>query len=407
MTRKMRPERSFDVAVAGRGLAGLTAALALARNGFSVAIVAPAPASVDPRTTALLDRSTAFLDSLGVWDAIGANARPLRAMRLVDDTGGLFHAPQTEFRAAEIGLDAFGHNARNGAIAQALSAALDALPNVATIGDRIEGAQFEADGATLRLASGSEVVCRLAVAADGRNSALRAAAGIGARQWSYPQTALVADFSHERPHADTSTEFHTRHGPFTVVPAGERECGLVWVTRPETAEQAAALPADRLALEIEQRMHSFLGRIVLKAPPQCFALGGLVAERFGRGPLVLAGEAGHVVPPIGAQGFNLAVRDIETIAQLAAGCDARGLSRIGEAYHGRRAADVATRALSIDLMNRSLLTAFLPAQAARSGVMWALAGIGPLRRFAMREGVAPGGQLRHLRERAKALAVSR
>jgi 2-octaprenyl-6-methoxyphenol hydroxylase len=405
MAKPISPIAAVDIAVAGGGLAGLTAALACARQGFRVALIAPAEMRNDRRTTALLDRSTAFLDRLGVWEAIRPHARPLRVMRLVDDTGGIFHAPQTDFRAAEIGLDAFGHNVRNTDLLRELATALATHANVQMLADRVEGAEYHADGATLRLASGGTLDCRLAIAADGRNSALRAAAGIVTRQWRYPQTALVADFRHELAHGDASTEFHTRSGPFTVVPVGERECGLVWVARPQEAEHAAALPTASLEAEIERRMHSFLGKVTLLSPPQTYPLSGLAAERFGKGPLALAGEAGHVVPPIGAQGFNLAVRDVETIAQLAGECrgDPARLGTIGDPYHARRQADVATRALSIDLMNRSLLSPFLPVQLARGGVLWALNRIGPLRRLAMREGVAPGSELARLKERVRSL----
>lgn len=405
MENPIPPNAAVDIAVAGAGLAGLAAALACARQGFRVALIAPSEARQDRRTTALLDRSTAFLDRLGVWEAIRPHARPLRVMRLVDDTGGIIHAPQTDFRAAEIGLDAFGHNVRNTDLLAELEAALATLPNAKTYADRVEGAEFCAHGARLLLASGGTLDCRLAIAADGRNSVLRAAAGIATRQWRYPQTALVADFRHELAHGDASTEFHTRSGPFTVVPVGERECGLVWVAHPWEAERAAALPTADLEAEIERRMHSFLGKVTLMSPPQSYPLSGLSAERFGKGPLALAGEAGHVVPPIGAQGFNLAVRDIEAIEQL---CrerkgDPERLASVGEPYHARRLADVATRALSIDLMNRSLLSPFLPVQMARGGVLWALNRIGPLRRFAMREGVAPGSELAHLKERVRSL----
>lgn len=391
--------RTFDVCVAGSGLAGLTAALALARQGFSTAVVAPAPARKDLRTTALFAGSVDYLKSLGIWDKVAGDAARLATIRLIDATDRLLRAPQVDFNASEIGLDAFGYNVTNQTLVTALGEAAEATGYVTFIEDSVEDAGFDGQGATLKLAGGDKIRCRLAVAADGRNSVLRRVSGLGEHRWSYPQTALVLDFEHDFPHHDVSTEFHTRAGPFAVVPLADRRSSLVWVERPERAEALATLPVEELAQKVEQRMQSMLGRVRIQSRVQTWPLSGMTAKRYGKGPLVLVGEAAHVFPPIGAQGFNLGIRDVELVDRLAAAAGPDGLSKLGERYHARRLPDIGSRTASIDVLNRSLLSGFLPVQAARTLALHAFAGIGPLRRMVMREGVSPGTQFRHVVDR--------
>ena len=391
--------RSFDVCVAGAGLAGLTAALALGRQGFSTAVIAPASERKDLRTTALFAASVDYLKRLEIWDAVADNAARLATIRLIDATDRLLRAPQVDFDASEIGLPAFGYNVTNQALIAALHDAAQATGQVRFIEDSVQDARFGPQGATLELSGGQRIDCRLSVAADGRNSVLRRASGLGEHRWSYPQTALVLDFEHDFPHNDISTEFHTAAGPVAVVPLGDRRSSLVWVERPERAEALAALPLDELALRVEQRMQSMLGKVRITSKVQTWPLSGMTARRYGKGPLVLVGEAAHVFPPIGAQGFNLGIRDVELVDRLAATAGRDGLASLGERYHARRLPDIGTRTASIDVLNRSLLSGFLPVQIARTAALHAFAGIGPLRRMVMREGVAPGTQFRHLKDR--------
>ncbi|MFZ1814325.1 MAG: UbiH/UbiF family hydroxylase [Rhizobiaceae bacterium] len=389
-----------DVFVAGNGLAGLTAALAMARNGHEVLVAAPRQTRPDLRTTALLNGSIRFLETLDAWDEARACAFPLSVMRIVDDTGRLVRAPQIDFRSSEIGLEAFGYNISNSVLSACLTKACEATGKVRFIDASLEACKRDGDRALIDLSDKTRVEACLAIGADGRQSQVRKDSGFGERAWQYPQTAVVVDFEHELPHGDTSTEFHTPSGPFTVVPNGSGRSGLVWVVTPREAERIKRLEADELNLEIEQRMQSILGKVKTISPLQAWPLAGMVARRFGAGPIVLVGEAAHVVPPIGAQGFNLGIRDVELLHGLAA--PGASLSGIGERYHVRRSGDVAVRAASIDVLNRSLLSGFLPVQVARSLALYLLGSVSPLRRMVMREGVTPGEGLRALLSPEKA-----
>jgi 2-octaprenyl-6-methoxyphenol hydroxylase len=241
--------------------------------------------------------------------------------------------------------------------------------------------------------SGDAVSGRLAIGAEGRQSLCRSTAGIATERTSYPQIALTVNLGHARPHADTSTEFHTASGPFTLVPLPGQRSSLVFVVDPPEAPRLAALSDAELAGEIEQRCHSILGKIDVEGGRGIFPLAIETAHRFASHRLVLIGEAAHVMPPIGAQGLNLGLRDAATVAELVVaarrdGGDA-GSAAVTDAYERTRRADVGSRALAVDLLNRSLLSNFLPLQGARGLGLYLLDRIGPLRRALMREGVTP------------------
>jgi 2-octaprenyl-6-methoxyphenol hydroxylase len=165
------------------------------------------------------------------------------------------------------------------------------------------------------------------------------------------------------------------------------------VVDPAEAPRLAALPDADMAIEIERRAHSIVGKITVEPGRGVFPLATETTRMFGASRIALVGEAAHVLPPIGAQGLNIGLRDAATIGELVvaarrAGTDV-GAAELTARYEHMRRADVASRALAVDLFNRSLLSDFLPVQGLRSAGLALLNSIGPLRRAAMREGVAP------------------
>jgi 2-octaprenyl-6-methoxyphenol hydroxylase len=180
-------------------------------------------------------------------------------------------------------------------------------------------------------------------------------------------------------------------GPFTQVPLPGRMSSLVWVETPEAAELIVDLKPERLERMIEEHLHSILGAVTLAGPVQRFPLSGATATRMTAPRVALVGEAAHVFPPIGAQGLNLGLRDAAAVvAAAAASRDDPGQPSALARYERARHGDVASRTVGVDLLNRSLLAGFLPAQAARTIGLSVLAAVPLLRRFAMREGVSPG-----------------
>src|SRR5262245_61109945 len=307
---------SSEVVIVGGGPAGLTAAIALAGAGVATALVARGPAGPDHRTTALLAGSVTALELIGVWERCREQAGRLRVMRIVDDTARLLRAPEVRFVAEEIGLDAFAQNIENRYLVAALQARARELAALRLVDDEADTIEVAASQVTVVLKGGGAVSARLAIGADGQRSLCRAAAGIELESRSYPQTALTLNLRHSREHHDTSTEFHTEAGPFTLVPLPGRRSSLVFVVTPDQAPRLIALPDDLMGEEIERRSHSILGTIEVEPGRGIFPLAVATATRFGARRVALIGEAAHVIPPIGAQGLNLGLRDAATVAEL-------------------------------------------------------------------------------------------
>jgi 2-octaprenyl-6-methoxyphenol hydroxylase len=374
------------IAVVGAGPAGLAATLALAEGNRDVVLIAPKMEHTDWRTSALLTGSVAFLDKLGVWEKISPHASPLRRMRIVDGTHRLIRAPEVTFASHEVGLDAFGYNVRNSDLVAALEDAV-AERRIHRMETMATAAQARDGALALTCADGSALRAQLVAAADGRHSAMRTAAGIGVTEWTYDQAALVVNLRHTRPHDDTSTEFHTEHGPFTLVPLGFNQSSLVWVGRPQDHQRRMALADDALAAEIEERAQSILGAMTLASPRQLFPLSGMTARRFAANRVALIGEAGHVVPPIGAQGLNLGLRDVAELTETIREAADPGDDALLDRYDRARQFDVVSRTSAIDALNRTVLTGFLPAQLLRGLGLFLLDRVPPLKRAAMRQGL--------------------
>lgn len=390
----MADKSATGAVVVGRGPIGLTAAITLAVAGIATVLVGKS-GKPDNRTTALLAGSVTALKALGVWELCQSPAAPLRVMRIVDDTGRLWRAPEVKFEAGEIGLDAFGYNIENRHLIAALEQRACALAGLRLIEDEVAGVAPAHDEVAVTLKSGKVLTAHLVIGADGRHSLCRRAADIEISEHKYRQVALTLCLSHSRPHHDISTEFHTQSGPFTLVPLTGNRSSLVWVLEQADADEIFALDDTELSVEIERASHSILGKIAVEPGRGLFPLYRATAYRFANKRIALVGEAAHVIPPIGAQGLNLGLRDAANIGELAI-LACRRKNDIGGAavlarYDRLRRADVASRAFAVDLLNRTLLTDFLPVQGARGFGLYFLQRIGPLRRALMREGVGRTG----------------
>ena len=383
-----------DVIVAGAGPAGLAAACLLALDGRRVALVARQQGdATDPRTVALMQPSIRLLAHLGLWPGtLKDQTEPLRKLRLIDDTGAMFKAPTITFDPVELGEEAFGWNFPLRLLIPALFARARELGVDLTDADAA-GAQPVSGGVSVTTTDGRRLQARAAIAADGRNSVLREAAGIRTNRWAYEQTALATSFAHSGAHDGISTEHHRQAGPFTTVPMPGNRSALVWMERPERASQLMALSDADLAAEIQIGTHGALGRVFDIGPRRLFPMQGLVARDFAKNRIILIGEAAHVVPPIGAQGLNMSLRDAAQAADLMEGEDDPGNAALLAKYDALRRRDVQPRQQVIDMMNRSLLSGFVALEAGRAAGISLLQQFGPLRRAAMQYGLAPSSGL--------------
>ena len=387
----MSVDTTKRILVAGTGPVGLISALAFAEAGFGVVLVGPPARADDGRTTALMVPALKFLVRLGVLDQLGPDAAPLKVMRIIDGTSRLIRSPIVTFRAGEIGEDHFGLNFQNRVFNAVLEKAVETHAGIEWRRAMVDNWSIEPGQAIATLSDGSTAEAPLAVAADGRNSPARQAAGISASAHTLPQAALVLNFAHSRDHAFTSTEFHTETGPFTQVPLPGRRSSLVWVLRPETAKEFAALDDAALSLRVEHQMQSMLGRVTVEGGRQIYPLSTSLPQRFAQNRVALVGEAAHVFPPIGAQGLNLGIRDVDQLVEIASKyADDAGAPAALAAYDSARRPDILARTSAVNLLNRSLLSDMLPAQLARSAGLNVLGGFSPLRAFFMREGLRPG-----------------
>lgn len=395
--------QNAGVIVIGTGPAGLTTAGALALAGQAVTIIGQrsgSGTSTDQRTAALFNSSIELLRRLGAWSPLAAKTEALKGIRIIDDADRWLKAPELLFEAHEVGLTEFGYNIPNIDLVAALSAAIGQMPNVRMIeSDGVVDVEPSTDCVHVTLAESVKLSAPLVAAADGRNSLARAAAGITTQTWSYPQVAITTRFRHTRPHGGISTEFHRAAGPCTVVPLPHDSTGswssLVWVERTAIAERLMGFDDTAFSAALSDRLHGLLGRIGEIAPRRGFPLGGLSTKTLGAKRIALVGEAGHVLPPIGAQGLNLGMRDAACLADciLAAeggdiGCDA-----VLDAYTAARKGDVSTRTTAVDLMNRSLLADVLPINLARGFGVHVLRALPALKRQVMAVGMQQPGQL--------------
>ncbi len=379
----------YECLVAGAGPAGLAAACLLAQDGRRTGLVAARLDTADPRTVALMRPSIRLLEHLGLWPGeLRKKTQPLRRLRLVDDTGAAISAPAITFDPDEIGEEAFGWNFPLSMLIPALQARALEL-GVEVIAEDVASAIPSTAEVSIVTRSGRKVTGRVVLAADGRDSILRDAAGIKTNSWSYDQVAVATSFSHSGSHDGISTEYHKAAGPFTTVPLPGRASSLVWMERPERAAASMAMPDDALAREIQLQTHGELGRISDIGPRRAFPMRGLVARDFAKNRVLLIGEAAHVVPPIGAQGLNMSLRDAAQAAELIALEDDPGHASILVQYDTLRRRDVQPRQQAIDIMNRSLLSGLFLLEGGRALSLSAIAAFGPLRRYVMAQGLAP------------------
>ncbi|MGH6734522.1 MAG: FAD-dependent monooxygenase [Methyloceanibacter sp.] len=402
-TNGPKPEEiRSDVAVVGAGPAGIAAALALAHVGARTALIGPAPSQSDDahretRTAALLASSVDFLKRLEVWDALAPHAAPLKAIRIIDASRSLLRSPDVTFEAAELGLEAFGYNVANTVLLDALYArAREILPLV--LDTSAKEIALDAHEARLKLGDGQRLTARLVAGADGRKSVCREAAGIETSEWRYDQGAIATSFRHTRHHDGVSTELHKESGSVTTVPTTDKlASSLIWVGPPAEIADLMAGHAAGFAVRLQERLGESLGTISDVGPRAEFPVAGLTAKRLAHNRTALVGEAAHILPPIGAQGLNLGLRDAAALADCVAGALRRGHDPGGmaalSAYVRARQLDVLSRTIGVDLLNRSLLTSLIPVQAARGLFLHGLNALPPLRRMIMRAGLAPPAEL--------------
>ncbi len=390
-----------DILISGGGVAGLVAAAAFGAAGFSTLCVDPAPpvtredaTGADMRTTAFLHPSRGVLERAGLWARLAPFAAPLQIMRIIDAGGRAPVARLTrDFDAADLSSEPFGWNFPNWLLRREMVARLAELPQVDfRPGLSTVGLHSRDSGAEVTLSDGVRVAARLVVAADGRDSFIREAAGIAVKTTRYGQKALAFAVTHPLPHHDISTEIHRSGGPFTLIPlpdrAGQHSSAIVWMERAAEAERLAALPVEAFEAAMNERSTGLLGPLSLVTPRALWPMMTQIASRFSAQRVALIAEAAHVIPPIGAQGLNMSLADLTCLLDLCLADPAHiGEAPMLAAYNRRRWPEVKAREIGIDLLNRASMVEAQPLRDLRAGVLGALYSLRPLRKTLMRAGL--------------------
>ena len=392
---------STDILIAGGGVAGLTAAAAFGTAGFDVTIIDPMPPvtakdaeGADLRTTAFLQPAQQFLEAARLWDALAPHATPLQVMRIVD--AGTDANVTRDFDAADISDLPFGWNLPNWLLRREMVARLDELPNVNfRAGTGFSAMLARHAEAIVTLSDGTQVAAQLVIGADGRASAVRKAAGIGAKTTRYGQKAVTFAVTHGAPHDNVSTEIHRSGGPFTLVPLPDHDgqpcSAVVWMSDGADIQRLAALSMEDFETAANDRSAMQYGPLKLVSKRSVWPIISQIADQITAPRTALVAEAAHVMPPIGAQGLNMSLRDLSCLLDLANGNRASlGGPAMLDAYARARHPDIKLRVTGIDALNRASIAGSPAFQALRSKGIEALYGATPIRTKLMQMGLGAG-----------------
>jgi 2-octaprenyl-6-methoxyphenol hydroxylase len=388
-----------ELLVAGGGLNGLLLGIACADAGLQVAVVDRQDAATmldekfDGRTSAIAYGSKLVLDGVGLWKAIEDEAEPIREIRVADDDSPLFLHYDYRDLSSEAPL---GYIVENRVLRRALFDRARDLPRLQLLTPRVVGGVTADDGGTVAtLGDGGQLRARLVVAADGRESPLRRAAGIRTVEWRYRQIGIVVTVAHERPHAGIAIEHFLPAGPFAILPMTGNRSSIVWTEDAALAPHIVALPDAEFAVELAARFGDFLGAIEPVGPRWAYPLSLMQAERYIDRRLALVGEAAHVIHPIAGQGLNVGIRDIAALAEAVIDARRLGLDigdeSVLERYQRWRRLDAVLLAGVTDGLNRLFSNTIVPVKLARDLGLAAVNRLPPLKRLLMQHAMGTLG----------------
>jgi 2-octaprenyl-6-methoxyphenol hydroxylase len=329
------------------------------------------------------------LDGVGLWPAIAAEAEPIREIRVADDNSPLFlHYDYRDLGPTGSGDAPLGYIVENRVLRRAMWRRALSLPSLRLLVPQT-AASVTADraGAAVTLGDGTRLAARLVVAADGKDSPLRRAAGIRTVEWRYRQTGLVTTVQHERPHAGIAIEHFLPAGPFAILPMTGNRSSIVWTEDAALAPRLMALPDAEFAAELRARFGDFLGHVEPVGPRWSYPLSLMQAERYIDRRLALVGEAAHVIHPIAGQGLNVGIRDIAALAEAIIDARRLGLDigddAVLERYQRWRRLDAIMLAAVTDGLNRLFSNTIAPVKLARDFGLAAVNRLPPLKRLLM------------------------
>ena len=391
-----------DVVIFGGGMIGLALAAALDSSGLSAIVVDPADpslrkdASFDGRTSAVSSSSMRMLETIGVTQHLAEAGCPIRTIAVADglEPGGL------HFDAEDDKPLGWMHENRH--LRNALQARADAGRNSWLLWKSRVTATGRADeGVVVSLQDGRKLYAPLLIAADGRNSQTREAAGIRVARWRYKHQAIVSVLRHELPHDHVAYEIFYPTGPFALLPMTDDAIGhrsaIVWSVPQEDAAGWLSLSGDDFAAEAQAAMGGFLGKVQMLAPRSSYPLGFHHAAQITARRLALVGDAAHAIHPIAGQGLNLGFRDVAALAEVLVEGARLGLDlgdkQLLDRYQRWRALDALSVAFATDSLTRIYGVPGRTASAVRRFGMGLVERISPIRNRLMSEARGTSGEL--------------
>ncbi len=388
-----------DVAIVGAGPVGALVAALIAQAGLSVTVIEAGKAEIitkpqsDGRAIALALAPKRALDVGGFWPLLAADAEPILDIRVTDG-----HAPvYLHYDHRTVGTDPFGWIIENEVIKTAALARLHQLGVRVLTETRVESWEFGPHEAVAHLAGGGRVRARLAVAADGRRSFTRDAAGIEITGWDYGQSAIVCAIAHEKPHRGIAHEHFMSAGPFAILPMTGNRSGIVWTEARKRAQGIVEQTDAAFLAEMSERFGDFLGALSLASPRFAYPLTFQIAKKYTGKRLVLVGDAAHGMHPIAGQGLNLGLRDAAALGQVVVeaarlGIDIGG-SPVLDRYRAWRRVDTALMMGVTDSLNKLFTSDLAPVKLARDVGLWAVEHTPPLKTLFMRHAMGVAGDL--------------
>ncbi|MEM7025344.1 MAG: FAD-dependent monooxygenase [Pseudomonadota bacterium] len=401
MARSQRGQPS--IVIVGGGHTGLLLALLLDHAEMPVSVVethdidAIMAAPFDGRALGLMRGASRVFQGIGLWPAFADIAEPVRGVRVCDEASGATAA----FDAKTLGEEAFGYGITNRALRQRLLESCRARPGITLIAPAsVTSLRYEAEALVVSLADGRELRPSLLVGADGRGSPVRDLAKIGARRSSYPQSAITFAFRLSDDHDQCVHEYLRPAGPLALLPIGRALISVTWIERHGTAARLMELDHQSLLREMQDRIGERPEIEELCGTPTCHPLGSVQANRYSAPRVALVGDAAHGLHPIHAQGFNLAVRDVATLAEIVvdgvrAGADPGGADILLH-YDRRRRDDARITIGFTDGLNLLFSNDLVPAKWLRGLGLSAVDRVAPLKELVMRRGMGIAGDLPRL-----------
>jgi len=401
-----------DIILVGGGMVGLSFALAAGRAGLSVLVLDATPVQTvldtafDGRVSALGRASVRLMSALGIWPQLVSGAQPILDIMVSDGRLGRGASPLSLHfdhldGVGDISGGPLGYILENRFFRSVLHAGISDVPAIRVRGEsRAVSAVPDAGGIAVRLSDGSLLYGRLCIAADGRDSLLRAGAGIKSVAWDYGQSGIVATVHHARPHGGLAHEYFLPGGPFAILPMTGQRSSLVWTEPGARAKALMALAQADFETELRARFGSQWGDIHVEGPRWVYPLSFHHARDYIAQRLVLAGDAAHTIHPIAGQGLNLGLRDVAALAEVLVDAHRLGLD-IGAAsvlarYQAWRRFDNVSLAAVTDILNRLFSNDTPWVRLARDIGIGLTGQIGPLRRLAMRHAAGEVGSLPRL-----------